>query len=71
MTVIRDNELAGLMMIPLLQQYGITNCNVRGCTHKANTILTDVPNAPPIGICDEHYKSAEIAGEWKYTIDFK
>ncbi len=69
MNIIRDEEAHGLFMIPLFHQYGIHYCNVKDCPHKASTILTDVPSADTIGICEGHYQEAKAAGKWKLSID--
>lgn len=69
MNIIRDDELNGLLMIPLLNQYGIANCMVDGCKEKANTILADEAYNP-IGICETHYRKAEKEGQFKYKIIF-
>jgi len=36
MNIIRDEELGGLMMIPLFQQWNVKRCNIKGCTEKTN-----------------------------------
>jgi hypothetical protein len=38
MEIIRDEELGGIMMIPLFHQYEITRCNIKDCTDKPTTI---------------------------------
>lgn len=70
MNIIRDDEFQGLMMIPILHQYGINNCMVDGCKEKANTVLTDCGESPPIGICEKHYRQAEAEGKFSYKIIF-
>ena len=69
MNIIRDEEMNGLFMIPLLHQYGIHYCNVKDCHHKASTILTDVPGADAVGVCEAHYQEAKAAGKWKLSLD--
>ena len=60
MEIIRDDEMHGLMMIPLLQQWGITRCNVSKCCEKPTTIITGATENP-IGLCEKHYnKTREI-----------
>lgn len=70
MKVIRDNELPELMIIPLLQQMGISRCNVEGCSHRPSTIIEDDEQGFTAGICEDHYQEAKSAGQWKYTLTF-
>ncbi len=69
MEIIRDEEMNGIMMIPLFHQYGIHYCNVEGCPHKASTILIDAIKDYPIGICEGHYIQAKQDGQLKHKID--
>ena len=69
MNIIRDEEAHGLFMIPLFYQYGVHYCNVKDCSRKASTILTDVPGAAAVGICEGHYQEAKAAGKWKISLD--
>lgn len=69
MNVIRDEEMRGLMMIPLFHQYGVHYCHVKDCHHKATTLLIDVPYAGIVGICEDHYLEAKAAGKWKLSLD--
>jgi len=69
MEVIRDEELGGIMMIPLLNQWHIHRCNVRDCRNKPTTIITGViENA--FGLCEEHYSESKREGKLAYTLDF-
>lgn len=69
MEIIRDEEMHGLMMIPLFHQYGIHYCNVAGCEQKASTILIDAIKDCPIGICEGHYIQAKQDGKFNFKID--
>lgn len=69
MNVIRDEEMHGLMMIPLFHQYGVHYCHVKDCSHKATTLLTDIPDVGIVGICEGHYLEAKAAGKWKLSLD--
>jgi len=67
MNIIRDEEMHGIMMIPLLSQWGVTRCNVAKCTEKPTTIITGVINKP-IGLCEKHYKECKETGKIDYTL---
>lgn len=69
MNIIRDEEMHGLFMIPLFHQCGIHYCHAKGCPHKASTILTDVPGAGVVGICEGHYQEAKAANKWSISLD--
>lgn len=69
MNIIRDDEMNGFFMIPLFHQYGIHYCNVKDCPNKASTILTDIPGADAVGVCEFHYQEARFAGKWKLSLD--
>ena len=57
MKVIRDNELFGLMMIPLLVDWGIKRCNIKGCQAKPNTIIAETSDEVPVyGLCEAHFQ---------------
>ena len=58
MKIIRDKEdKAGLFIIPLLKQYGVSRCNFKGCNNKPNTIA--VTNQVNLGFCEMHFKELE------------
>ena len=70
MKIIRDNQLFGLGMIPLLVDWGIKRCNEGGCKNKPNTIVVlpegESPTGSPLhfGLCEEHYQwAAATEGE--------
>lgn len=71
MKIIRDEELGGLFMIPLLVDWHITRCNVTGCKEKPNTIVTQLEDLPPLGFCEQHFQEANTDGGAKFTLDFK
>lgn len=59
MQIIRDEELGGLLMIPLFHQWHIKRCNVKGCKNVPTTILLDPAEGwNRIGMCEEHYQEA-------------
>lgn len=67
--IIRDEELRGIMMIPLLSQWNIHRCNVRDCRDKPTTIIAGViENA--FGLCEDHYTESKETGKLAYTLDF-
>lgn len=71
MKIIRDDEFGGLMMIPLLVDWNIRRCNVKGCTSKPNTIVAQLADDVPIcGFCEEHYQKGKEEGGWKLTLVF-
>ena len=63
MNIIRDEECAGLIMIPLLHQWGVKRCNFRNCTEKPNTIITGAhKKAECFGLCEKHFQSCNKPG---------
>lgn len=71
MKIIRDNEMGGIAMIPLLVDWGIRRCNVDGCTNKPNTIVTQLaPDVPIVGLCEEHFQKANVPGGTKLNLVF-
>ena len=71
MTIIRDEECSGIMMIPLLIQWGINRCNVKDCAESPTTIISGVIGAPVFGMCEKHYLESKEKGKLDYTLDFK
>lgn len=69
MNVIRDEEMGGLMMIPLLSQWNVHRCNVRDCKEKPTTIITGLTKQP-FGLCEKHYLESKEKGKLEYTLDF-
>ena len=70
MNIIRDDELSGIMMIPLLNNWGINRCNIKDCKGKPTTIITGVPDVPRFGMCENHYKECKKAGKLNHTLEF-
>lgn len=69
MRIIRDEECFGLMMIPLLVEWGIRRCNVEGCIDKPNTIISQ-EEVGIYGLCERHYQEANKPGGTKFTLVF-
>ena len=69
MNVIRDEEMSGLMMIPLFNQWNIHRCNIKGCTEKPSTIITGT-EAGIFGICEKHYQEGKNKGVMKLELEF-
>lgn len=71
MKIIRDEETFGLMMIPLLVEWGVKRCNVEGCCAKPNTIVRDLaPDVPMAGFCEEHFQQANVPNGATFTLKF-
>lgn len=62
MKIIRDEEMGGLFMIPLLVDWKIKRCNVADCTNKPNTIITQSEDIPIYGLCEKHFQMANTPG---------
>ena len=76
MKVIHDDEFAGIMMIPLIVDWGIKKtCQIKDCSEKTNAIVcfdsTESPagKALHLGICEKHHQEADKAGKFYYTVD--
>ena len=76
MKIIHDEELGGVMTIPLIIDWGIKQtCQVKDCEEKTNTIVIFDANESPtgkplhVGICDAHHKEAKESDKFDYTID--
>ena len=55
--IIRDEECAGIFMIPLFVDWKVRRCNIAGCKEKPSTIITDVhPQVAAAGLCEDHYQ---------------
>lgn len=67
--LIRDEALGRIGMLPYFRQYGISQCNVRGCTALASCAAV-VDDTTDVGICEDHYQEAALKGEWAFTLDF-
>ena len=69
MTVIKDNELGGLLMIPIWEQYNLHRCNVRGCKNKQRVFIPDLAEQP-FALCEHHYNEFKSKGEINCILDF-
>ena len=71
MKIIRADDGSIIDVLPLLCQWGITRCNVRGCTEQPNTIVRHLaPDVPLAGFCEMHYQEANVAGGVEFTLEF-
>lgn len=74
MTVIRDEQFFGMMMIPFFNQYQIHRCNVSECHEKPTTVITDcVDNDGDklnFALCEKHYQESKEKGRIDYRLDF-
>jgi len=68
MNIIRDNELGGLAMIPLLFDWGVRRCNVKGCTERPNTIVTGMVEGAAVGFCETHYQQGNKPDGTNFTL---
>jgi len=69
MNIIRDEEMHGLMMIPLFQQWNIHRCNIKGCKEKPTTIITGT-TAGMFGMCENHYQKGKDKGTMTLELEF-
>ena len=69
MNIIRDDEMGGLMMIPLFQQWNVHRCNIKDCREKPTTIITGT-EAGIFGMCEKHYTEGKEKGEMKLELEF-
>ena len=76
MKVIHDDELGGIMMIPLIVDWGIKKtCQIKYCQEKTNAIVCfDATESPTgealhIGICETHHSEASEKNSFHYTVD--
>ncbi len=71
MKIIRDEELGGLAMIPLLVDWGIKRCNVKGCTDQPSTIVQGLSSDVPLsGFCEDHFQQANVKGGTEFNLIF-
>ncbi len=71
MKIIRDEEMHGLFMIPLLVDWGIRRCNVDGCKSKPNTIITKPrDDISAMGLCEDCYQLGNVPGGTNYKLVF-
>lgn len=69
MMVARDNQMNGLLMIPIWQKYNLHRCNVRNCTEKQTTLVLELAEVP-FALCESHYNEFSNSGEINCTLDF-
>jgi hypothetical protein len=69
MKIVRDNEMNGILMIPLWQQYQLHRCNVAYCKERQTTIVIDLVSVP-FAICEKHYKEFSESGKIECTLHF-
>ena len=63
MKIIRDNQLGGIAMIPLLYDWRIRRCNQQGCTNIPNTIIANAGDGIPVfGLCEDHFQQGNKEG---------
>ena len=61
MEIIRDKDGDGLMMIPILIDWGIRRCNYKSCREKPNTIIAMQDGKTPVfGLCESHFQSCNV-----------
>lgn len=71
MKIIRDEDGFGLFMIPLFTDWNVRRCNVKGCTEKPTTIISQLaPDAPLSGWCEKHYQDFKNTGRFEGTLVF-
>ncbi|MEO5991886.1 MAG: hypothetical protein ABIP68_09650 [Ferruginibacter sp.] len=68
MQIIRDDEMAGIMMIPLFHQYGIKRCNIIECKDKPTTIC--LHEKATFAICEKHYLDCKAKGIVNLKLEF-
>jgi len=68
MQTIRDEELGGILMIPLFTQYNINRCNIKECTEKPTTIC--IHEQATFGLCEAHYIDCKKQGELTLKLEF-
>lgn len=71
MKIICDEENP-IMMIPLFVQWGVNRCNIKDCSEKPFSIITDASKEAPIfGMCEKHLKEAMATkGKYKLNLEF-
>lgn len=68
MRIIRDEEMAGILMIPLFHQYGIRRCNIKDCKEKHTTIC--IHEKATFGMCEKHFQEGKKMGTMKLKLEF-
>ena len=71
MEIIRDEECAGILMIPLFAEWRVKRCNFVDCKEKPNTIIKNGhPKAPVFGLCEKHYQLGNKPGGGTMRLEF-
>lgn len=72
MKIIRDEELFGIMMIPLWVDWSIRRCNHAGCRNVPTTIIVEIEGHPGLrlGQCEVHYQKALASGRLEDHFEF-
>lgn len=68
MQIIRDEEMGGIMMIPLFRQYGVNRCNLKDCSEKHTTIC--IHEQAIFGLCEKHYFEGKTKGKVNLSLEF-
>lgn len=71
MNIICDQENP-IMMIPLFVQWGVKRCNIKDCSEKPFSIITDASKEAPIfGMCKKHLEEARATkGNYHLSLEF-
>jgi hypothetical protein len=69
MSIIRDKEMNGILMIPLWSEYNLHRCNVSGCKEKQTTLVLEKAERP-FAVCETHYKLFNRPEGYSCTLDF-
>lgn len=71
MNIIRDEELGGILMIPLLVDWHIRRCNVKDCTARPNTIIGGADGIDRVfGLCEDHFQQGNAEGGTSYSLEW-
>ncbi len=71
MKIIRDEDGFGLFMIPLFMDWQVRRCNVKDCTTKPTTIITQLDDdVPMVGMCEEHFQEGNQPGGAKLSFEW-
>uniref|UniRef100_A0A6M3KHD5 Uncharacterized protein n=1 Tax=viral metagenome TaxID=1070528 RepID=A0A6M3KHD5_9ZZZZ len=75
MNVIHDDETGGIMMIPLIVDWGISKtCQIENCEEQTNAIICFNADETPtgktlhFGICEKHHAEAKASGRFDYKV---
>lgn len=55
-------------MLPILIDWGVDRCNIKGCPNKPTTIIKH-DEAGVFGMCEEHFQDA--TGKGKLTLEIE